>query len=67
MKDIFSVSQHGLRATDSNSLLRMLDHANKVLADSVLLQERARATKAVQRLARELQKREETRSAEHSP
>jgi hypothetical protein len=42
---------------DSNSLLRMYDLATGVFNKSTLQYERARADKAVQRIAKELQKR----------
>jgi hypothetical protein len=46
-----------IRGTDSNSLLRSYDRACSVAATSVIQQERIRADKARQRIARELAKR----------
>ena len=46
-----------LRGTDSNSLLRMYDQAQEIVAKSLLQLERARADKASQRIAKELAKR----------
>ena len=55
--DILTVHQCNIRGTDSNSLLRMYDVANDRVNTSPLQQERARAGKVSQRIARELQKR----------
>jgi hypothetical protein len=46
-----------LRGTDSNSLLRMYDLADVAVNESPFRQERAAADKAIQRIAKELQKR----------
>jgi hypothetical protein len=46
-----------LRGTDSNSLLRLYDLANRILNSSAVQLERARADKAIRRIAKELQKR----------
>jgi hypothetical protein len=46
-----------LRGTDSNSLLRLYDQASAIFSKSPLQQERARAGKAIERIAKELQKR----------
>jgi hypothetical protein len=46
-----------VRGTDSNSLLRLYDLVCQTLNRSPSQQERARADKAIQRIARELQKR----------
>jgi hypothetical protein len=46
-----------LRRTDSNSLLRLYDLARQTCQQSTSQQERVRADRAVQRIARELQKR----------
>jgi len=55
--NLLSLAQHNLRSTDSNSLLRMYDAAQKILHKSPLQIEQARADKTVQRIARELKKR----------
>jgi hypothetical protein len=55
--DVLTLGQQHLRGTDSNSLLRMYDLAQEILSKSPLQEERARADKAVRRLAKELQKR----------
>jgi hypothetical protein len=49
-----------IHGADSNSLLRMYDLANQLLSQSKLQQERARADRAVRRIAKELQKRKIT-------
>jgi hypothetical protein len=46
-----------MRGADSDSLLRTYDAAKGISATSPSQQERARAERAVQRTARELQKR----------
>jgi hypothetical protein len=53
----FLGNQGNVRGTDSNSLLRIYDQAQALLAQSPLQQERLRAQKAVQRIARELKRR----------
>jgi hypothetical protein len=55
--DVLSLEQRNIRATDTNSLLRLYDLAKEILNQSPSLQERARADKAIQRIAKELQKR----------
>lgn len=55
--DILAVGRCKLRATDSNSLLRMYDLMNDIFATSRSQLERVRADKAVQRICQELQKR----------
>ena len=52
-----SLGRQSLRGTDSSSLLRMYDLARQISATSPLQLERAKAQKATQRLAKELQKR----------
>jgi len=54
---VLSVDQPTLRGTDSNSLLRMYDQAQGIFSRARFQQERAKADKAVQRIARELQRR----------
>jgi hypothetical protein len=47
-----------LRATDSNSLLRLYDEVKRTLAGPCSRLERERADRAVRRVARELQSRD---------
>ena len=65
--DAFTMDQRNLRGTDSNSLLRLYDLAKAVLHKSTLRQERARADRAMQRIARELQKRKVPLSTGREP
>ena len=53
----FTLSLGRLRATDSNSLLRLYDQAREVAASSPSQRERVRAEKALERIGRELQGR----------
>jgi hypothetical protein len=55
--DVLTVDQRNIRATDTNSLLRMYDLANEIFNKSPSQQERARARKAIERIATELRKR----------
>ena len=55
--DIFAWDAKNIRGTDTNSLLRMYDLAAGVLNTSKFEQERARADRASQRIAKELHKR----------
>jgi hypothetical protein len=55
--DVLTLDQRHLRGADSNSLLRLYDQACEIFNKSPLQQERARADKAIQRLAKELKKR----------
>jgi hypothetical protein len=55
--------QRKLRGIDSNSLLRMYDQASAVLARSPSQVERGRADKAIQRIGKELRKRNVTFTA----
>ena len=55
--EVLTLGQRKLRATDSNSLLRMYDLVRDILLKSAFQQERDKADKAVQRIAKELQKR----------
>jgi hypothetical protein len=55
--DVPPFDQRNLRGTDSNSLLRMYDLANEVFRKSPSQLDRTRADKAIQRIAKELQKR----------
>lgn len=52
-----SFAQHQLRATDSNSLLRLLDMATLVERTAPLQLKRERAGKLVLRIVKELQRR----------
>jgi hypothetical protein len=58
--EALAFDEGNLRGTDSNSLLRLYDRANEVFRKSSSLRERARADKALQRIAKELQKRKVT-------
>jgi hypothetical protein len=55
--DALALDQSQVRAADSNSLLRLYDRSREVLNTSHSQQERARADKAMRRIAKELQKR----------
>jgi hypothetical protein len=55
--DAIALDQAQVRAADSNSLLRLYDLSREMLANAQSQQERARADKAVRRIARELEKR----------
>ena len=55
--NIYSFEQRNLRRTDNNSLLRMYDLANEVLNKSASQLERTKAAKAIQRIAKELQRK----------
>jgi hypothetical protein len=52
-----SLRQIALRGADSNSLLRMYDDAQGIAASAGSRQERTRVDRAVERIARELQRR----------
>ena len=54
--DPFSFHLQGLRSTDSNSLLRLYDRANEVCARAGA-NERTRVERALQRIVKELRKR----------
>ena len=55
--EALTLGQRKLRGTDSNSLLRMYGLVNDILLKSSFQQEREKADKAVQRIAKELHKR----------
>jgi hypothetical protein len=55
--DVLPFEQRHVRGTDSNSLLRLYDLSREMLATAQSQQERARADKAVRRIAKELEKR----------
>lgn len=52
-----AASQQSLRGTDSNSLLRLYDQAQEMFQTSPLQNDRVRADKAIQRITKELQRR----------
>ena len=54
---IAALDLRNVRATDSNSLLRLYDAANRVVRTSGLQEERARATRMIERITKELQRR----------
>jgi hypothetical protein len=56
-QDILAATQGNLRGTDSNSLLRLYDQARAICSRSPLQQERLKAAKVSQRIARELKRR----------
>ncbi|HLJ97771.1 MAG TPA: hypothetical protein VKU02_31710 [Gemmataceae bacterium] len=53
----FPFNHGNIRGADSNTLLRMYDQATGAFNQSTSQQKRATANKAVQRIAKELQKR----------
>jgi hypothetical protein len=55
--DALALDQAQVRAADSNSLLRLYDLGRELLAAAQSQQERARADRAVRRIAKELEKR----------
>jgi hypothetical protein len=55
--DAIAYDQAQVRAADSNSLLRLYDLSRELLATAQSQQERARADKALRRIAKELEKR----------
>jgi hypothetical protein len=55
--DILLIPTKYLRATDTNSLLRLYDRVTDLRRQSPLQQEQARAAKAVARIVQELQRR----------
>jgi len=55
--DVLTPEQRNIRGNDSNSLLRLYDRAKGIFTRSDSKQERARADKALQRIARELRRR----------
>ena len=61
--DVSTFELRSIRATDTNSLLRLYDLAKEVVTTSPLQQERARAAKAVERMVKELKKRNVTVAA----
>jgi hypothetical protein len=63
-QDVLATVQQNLRGTDSNSLLRLYDQTREIFLQSKSQQERTRAEKALQRITRELNKREVPISAD---
>jgi hypothetical protein len=57
-QDVLAATQGNLRGTDSNSLLRLYDQARAICLRSPLQQERLKAAKVSQRIARELKRRQ---------
>jgi hypothetical protein len=55
--DPLALDQSSVRGADSNSLLRLYDLTKEMLHNAQSQQERARADKAVRRIAKELEKR----------
>jgi hypothetical protein len=55
--DLTPMAQAALRRTDSNTLLRMYDVALGIFKNSPRPRERERADRVVQRVAKELEKR----------
>jgi hypothetical protein len=55
--DVLDLDRRNIRGTDSNSLLRMYDLANKIASQSSLQLDRAQADKAKDRISKELHKR----------
>ncbi len=57
MTNLLAIARHDLRGTDTNTLLRMADHANDMLVKLSSRQDCRRAEKALQRIAAELERR----------
>jgi hypothetical protein len=55
--EILTLHQGSIRGTDSNSLLRLYDLVSQTISKSLLLHERERAQRTLQRIAKELRKR----------
>jgi hypothetical protein len=53
----FILNRRNIRGTDSNSLLRLYDLANRIARQSLVQMEREMADKAIGRITQELQKR----------
>jgi hypothetical protein len=58
--DVLALNRCTIRGADTNSLLRTYDLATGVLNNSKSQQERARIDRLVQRIAKELQRRQIT-------
>ena len=57
--DVLTLSRANMRGRDSNSLLRLYDHAKELFTQSMSKGERVKADKAIQRIAEELRHRNE--------
>jgi hypothetical protein len=55
--EVLALDRRNIRGTDSNSLLRLYDLANKIASQSCLQLDRAQADKARDRISKELRKR----------
>ena len=55
--EVLTYSQQHIRGIDNNSLLRLYDQANEISTKSPLQQQRVRAGKAVESIAKELLRR----------
>ncbi len=55
--EVLALDRRNIRGTDSNSLLRLYDLANKIASQSSLQLDRAKADKALSLISKELQKR----------
>ena len=65
--DVFPANQGSIRRTDSNSLLRLYDRAMEIFNRTKSHGERARADKAIKRIAAELRSRNVDLSAKMPP
>jgi hypothetical protein len=55
--DVFALGERIIRGTDTNSLLRLYDLAREVSNTSDVRLKRSRADKAIERIAKELDRR----------
>jgi len=55
--ELLPLDQRKFRGMDNNSLLRMYDLANEFFSRSASQRDRDRASKAIQRIAKELKRR----------
>jgi len=55
--ELVTVTRQSVRGTDSNSLLRLYDQANEIITRSPSQQQRLKAGRAVEYIARELHRR----------
>lgn len=55
--NVLLMGQGAIRATDSNSLLRLYDSAHAIFNNSAMQQEREKAGRAIERIAKELKRR----------
>lgn len=61
--DVLAIDQNAIRGTDTNSLLRLYDRAHAILSLAAFQQQRTQAERVVERVAKELQKRNVSVSA----